>query len=132
MSVVFTNAHNIPLYSKAWTPGTEASYAGTCVFLVILALILRSLLALKITLEHKWLARARNQRYVVVRSKGTEGGKIEDDADAKIGCLITSRGVEENVKVVDKIESQGMPFRLSVDIPRAALVMVIAGVAYLL
>ena len=99
---------------------------------MILALILRCLFALKTTFEHKWLARARNRRYVLVKGNGTEGSKIEDDANARIARLITSRGAEGNVKVVDKVERQRVSFRLSVDVPRAAMVMVISGVAYLL
>jgi hypothetical protein len=62
----------------------------------------------------------------------TEARKIEDDPDGKTGCLITAHGIEENVKVVYTNARQVMPFRLSMDVPRAALVLVISGVAYLL
>jgi hypothetical protein len=68
----------------------------------------------------------------MVRGKVTEAGKIEDDSNAKNGCLITTHGVEENVKVVYANAREVMPFRLSVDVPRAALLMIISGVAYLL
>ena len=53
MMMVFTNAHNIPLYSTAWTPNSAASFAGTCIFLVILASILRCPFAFKPVLESK-------------------------------------------------------------------------------
>jgi len=56
---------------------------------------------------------------------------IDQDPDAKTGSLITVNGVEENVKVV-QAKGGFMPFRLSVDVPRAAVVTVIAAVTYLL
>lgn len=78
------------------------------------------------------MAEARNRRYVVVRGRTPESGRIENDPDAKEGSLITAQGVEERVKVVRATKQSAIPFRLSVDVPRAALVMVIAGVGYLL
>ena len=132
MTMVFTNSHTTPLYSSSWTPTSEGSYAGTCIFLVVLAIILRCLFAIKAVAEHKWLAKARDRRYILVKGKGNEAGKIEVDADAKTGSLLTAQGVEENVKVVRSAARPVMPFRLSVDVPRAVLVLAIAGVAYLL
>jgi hypothetical protein len=78
------------------------------------------------------LARARSRRYVVVKGKGSEAGKIESDPAAKTGALITTNGVEENVKIVRSDARGAVPFRLSVDVPRAGLVTIIAGVVYLL
>ena len=46
--------------------------------------------------------------------------------------LVTANGVEERVRVVRRAGRETAPFRLSVDVPRALLVVVIAGVAYLL
>ena len=111
---------------------SEGSYAGTCIFLVALAFILRSLFAIKAVAEHKWLAKSRDRRYILVKGNGTEAGKIEADVDAKTGSLLTAQGVEENVKVVRNASRPVMPFRLSVDVPRALLVLVITGVSYLL
>ena len=132
MMAGFTNSYHVPLYSTAWTPDSEGAFAGTCIFLLLLASILRCLLALRTTLEHRWLDQTRKRRYVLVANKGTEAGKIEGDPNAKNGCLITAQGVEENVKVVDAMGKEFLPFRLSVDVPRAAIVTIIAGVAYLL
>ena len=132
MAGVFTTAHNTPLYSKSWTPTSAGSYAGTCIFLVILGSILRGLIAFKAIVEQKWMAQARNRRYVFVQGKTTEAGKIDKDPDAKAASLITAQGVEEPVKVVRAYARGAVPFRLSVDVPRAAIVFVIAGVTYLL
>ena len=132
MPQAFTTSQTTTLYSTSWTPSGAGSYAGTCIFLVILAIILRALVASKAVLEQRWLAKAHNRRYVLVKGKGTEAGRIDTDINAKTGSLITSQGVEENVKVVRAATKGVVPFRLSVDVPRAALVMVMSGVAYLL
>jgi hypothetical protein len=132
MEMVFTNSHNTPLYSSRWTPNSAGSYAGTCIFLIILASILRGLIAFKSIAEQRWLAQARNRRPVVVKGKMTEAEKIDKDPDAKAASLMTAQGVEEPVKVVRAYAHGAVPFRLSVDVPRALIVFVIAGVSYLL
>jgi hypothetical protein len=120
-----------PAIFHCLAPDSEGAFAGTFIFL-LLASILRCLLALKTTHEHRWLDQARKRRYVLVANKGTEASKIEGDPNAKNGCLITAQGVEENVKAVDTNGKEFLPFRLSVDVPRAAVVTIITGVAYLL
>lgn len=69
---------------------------------------------------------------MVVKGKGTEAGKIDSDPAAKTGALITANGVEENVRIVRADTRGAVPFRLGVDLPRAGLVTIIAGIAYLL
>ena len=132
MSGVFVNSQTTSLYSDMWTPTTAGGYAGSCIFLVILATVLRALFAVKAILEHRWLAQARNRRYVLVKGRNTEAGNIDVNPDAKEGSLVTANGVEEKVKIVRTATRGTVPFRLSVDVPRAALVMIITGVAYLL
>ena len=132
MQMVFTNSKSTPLYSNSWTPNSTGQYAGTCIFLILLAVTFRSLLAAKHTLELRWSALARNRRYVVVAGRTPESGRIESDPDAKEGSLVTAQGVEERVKVVQATKQPAIPFRLSVDVPRALLTFVIVGVGYLL
>ena len=51
-----------PLYSKAWTPSSTATYAGTCIFLILLATSFRALFALRGIQERKQgLAELRRQ-----------------------------------------------------------------------
>ena len=83
-------------------------------------------------MEQRWLARARQRRYVLVKGKNTEAAMIDADRDAKDQGLLTARGVEEKVKVVRNDARGVVPFRLSVDVPRALLVLAISGVSYLL
>lgn len=92
----------------------------------------RGLLAAKHVMEIRWSAKARNRRYVVVRGQAPASERIQNDPDAKEGSLVTAQGVEERVKVVKATKEPTIPFRLTVDVPRAALVFVISGVGYLL
>lgn len=132
MDMVFTNSHTTPLYSTSWTPSTEGQYAGTCIFLVLLGMTLRLLFAGKSLLEQRWANQARNRRYIVVKGRTPEAERIQDDPNAKDQALLTAQGVEEKVKVVRAPSDAAIPFRLSVDVPRAFLSLIIAGVAYLL
>ncbi|PYH97863.1 hypothetical protein BO71DRAFT_480896 [Aspergillus ellipticus CBS 707.79] len=55
MTMTFFTSASTPLYSISWTPANKGQYAGTCIFLIVLAVILRLLLALKPILEtHLW------------------------------------------------------------------------------
>lgn len=131
-AMVFTNSHTTPLYSTTLTPNSVGGYAGLCIFLIILASILRCLFAFKAILEQRWLAQALNRRYVVVAGRTPEAERVEFDPDAKTGTLVTAQGVEERVKVVRRSASGTVPWRFTVDLPRAAIVTVITGVVYLL
>ena len=120
------------LFSTAWTPRGKGTYAGTCIFLIILATLFRGLAAGKHVLEHRWLDQELNRRYVVVRGKPSEAERITSDSESKTATLITERGVEEDVKVVRKTRRTITPWRLSVDVPRAVYATLMAGVGYLL
>jgi hypothetical protein len=131
MSMTFFTSTTTPLYSSSWQPTTTASYAGTCIFLIVLAAIFRGLLALKGWKETAWLDAEFNRRYVVVAEKPTKTERISQDSDSK-RMILTENGVEEEVMVVKKRSSGVRPWRLSVDPIRAVMDTVIAGVAYLL
>lgn len=83
-------------------------------------------------MERHWLAIHLNRRYITVAGKGTEASKIDSDPDAKIASLVTAQGVEESVKVVHNVTHGPIPWRFSVDLPRALLFLCIAGTSYLL
>lgn len=132
MQMTFYYSHSTPLYSSAWTPRSTGQYAATCIFLILLAVFLRGLFALKHLTEKKWLDRALNRRYVVVAGKLPEAERSSEDGDGGTATLLTKRGVEETVRVVRKHVREVQPWRFSVDAPRAALVTLMAAVAYLL
>jgi hypothetical protein len=133
MMSVFQTSMATPLYSQAWTPTSTGSYAGTCIFLILLAVIFRGLLAAKWWQENRWLDRELNRRFVVVNGKAPLAENLSRDSLAKQANMVLSEnGIEENVVVVKKRTFGARPWRLSVDPIRAAIDTVIAGVGYLL
>lgn len=132
MPMVFTTSHSTPLWTTTWTPTTPGAYAGTCIFLIFFAMAFRGLLAAKHLAELFWLARTRERRYIRVRGAVPVSERIERDPEAKEARLVTARGVEESVRVVRASRGEVIPWRLSVDVPRALLTMVIVAVGYLL
>lgn len=132
MDMVFFGSNRTPLYSSAWTPSSTGSYAGTCIFLVILAVIFRSLIAGKHILEQRWSDQHLNRRYVTVQGTPTEEERIYADKEGKSMVLRSERGVEERVRVVRNHVRTVTPWRLGVDVPRAGYVTIMTGVGYLL
>jgi len=138
MSMVFTTDHSTPLYSSAWTPTSTGAYAGTCIFLAVLGIISRLLLAYRHILELKWHDKAVKRRYVIVAGdNATERGSQQNlsSSDEKIvQATLTTNGVDERVRVVQSAgrKPQTMPWRFSTDLPRACFFVVQAGVGYLL
>ncbi|RYP71150.1 hypothetical protein DL769_004738 [Monosporascus sp. CRB-8-3] len=131
MMAVFQNNMGTALYSSAWTPSTGGAYAGTVIFLIALAMILRLLLAAKALAEARWLDRELRRRYVVVAGKQPLSEQISRESLAK-KMTLTENGVEEDVVVVQKKHTHVRPWRLSVDPLRAVLDTCIAAVGYLL
>lgn len=132
MQMAFFTSTTTPLYSTAWIPTSPGSYAGTCIFLIVLAFIFRGLFAGKHLLEHRWMDKELNRRHVSVRGVPTETERINADREGKSATLVMERGVEEHVRVVRRHKRSVSPWRFSVDLPRAAYVTLTVGVGYLL
>lgn len=130
MTMAFFTATNTPLYSEAWTPQNAGQYAGTCIFLIILAITLRGIFTAKSFLEARALEAAMKRRYVVVAGEKAVAEQA-NDASSMSGIL-TSNGMQEDVRIVSAPVKLIQPWRFSVDLPRAALMMVATGVGYLL
>jgi copper transporter 1 len=131
MTMSFFTATNTPLYSTSWTPTSAGAYAGTCIFLIILAITLRAIFTLKSFLEAKSLEVALKRRYVVVADEQLPTDKAANDSSSMTGIL-TTNGLQENVRIVSAPVKHIQPWRFSTDLPRAALMTVAAGVGYLL
>lgn len=131
MNMAFFTSTTTALYSTGWMPTTTGGYAGTCIFLIIFAALFRSMFALRTMMEHRWQRQAYNRRYIVVADKQPISERLQTDPDLKSGVL-TVNGVEESIKVVTNGVQGPVPFRLSQDVPRAAMYTVIVGVGYLL
>ena len=106
-------------------------YAGTCIFLIILAIIFRALLAVKALREAAWMDAEFNRRYVTVAGKQSKAERISSDSDSK-RMTLSENGVEEDVIVVKKKSMSVRPWRITTDPIRAVMDTIIAGVAYLL
>ncbi|KAF2149530.1 hypothetical protein K461DRAFT_230953 [Myriangium duriaei CBS 260.36] len=136
MQMYFTTSTTTPLWSARWTPSSTGTYAGTCVFLIVFALISRLVGAARQRLEQKWHDDALNRRYVVVADKDGGEGQFSSSqikGESETGVL-TARGIDETVRVI-KTKSRSKertPFRLSVDLPRSMVYIVQAGMGYLL
>lgn len=137
MPMAFTNDHSTPLFSSQWAPSTTGQYAGTCIFLIVLAIISRMLVAYRHVIESKWHGRAINRRYIEVAGdnnadrerQGLPASEKNDEA------TLTVRGLDERVKVIRTPKHAGVhitPWRFSTDLPRACIFTVQAGVGYLL
>ncbi|KAI1654670.1 Ctr copper transporter [Daldinia decipiens] len=131
MHMVFQNSITTSLYSESWTPRTSGAYAGTIIFLLILGIAFRLLLAGKALAEERWLDAEMKRRYVVVQGKLPVAEQVSTDSFSK-KMTLTENGVEEDVMVVQKKQLHLRPWRMSVDPMRAVLDTCIAGVSYLL
>ncbi|KAI9893219.1 MAG: hypothetical protein M1814_000346 [Vezdaea aestivalis] len=97
--LAFITSTTTPLWSTQWTPSTTGQYAGTCIFLIILAFIQRSIGAYRRRLESRWRAADVRRRYVTVAGQTS----VEDEVKVRgeEAKLLTGKGVEENVRVLD-------------------------------
>ncbi len=129
MMAVFNLNTDTPLYSLSWMPNSVGTYAATCIFLIILAVIFRSLLAVKAWQESRWLDAELNRRYVVVNGKLPMAENLSRDSLAK-HMTLSENGIEENVMVVKKKHGLWRPWRVSVDPVRALIDTVLAAVGY--
>lgn len=133
MAMTFQTDIRTALYSTAWTPQTAGTYAGTCIFLIALTVILRLIVAYKTYQERVWADRNAQRRFIVVNGKEPMAERLSRDPDAKqMTMMLSENGVEEKVLVVEKKHHAVTPWRFSVDPPRAALDTVIVGIGYLL
>ncbi|RFU79489.1 ctr copper transporter [Trichoderma arundinaceum] len=133
MAMVFQTDIQTPLYANSWTPHSTGAYAGTCIFLIVLTVIARLLVAFKGRQERIWADQNAQRRYVVVNGKEPISERLSRDPDAKqMNMMLSENGVEEKVFVVERKHSAAQPWRFSVDPARAALDTVIVGVGYLL
>jgi hypothetical protein len=129
--MTFFTSTSTPLYSARWSPTSIGGYAGTCIFLIILASIFRALLAVKAWKETVWLDAEFNRRYITVAGKPPMAERIAADSESK-RMILSENGVEEDVVVVKKRTMGIRPWRITTDPIRALLDTVIAGVGYLL
>jgi len=131
MAMVFFTSTDTPLFSASWAPHSTGNYAGTCIFLIMLAALFRFLFAVKAWKENAWLEAELKRRYVTVVGKLPLSQRISNDLDTK-RMVLSVNGIEENVMVLQRHGLKVRPWRLSVEPVRACIDTVLAGIGYLL
>ena len=85
-------------------------------------------------MERHWLIAHLNSDYVTIAGENSEAGLVDTSLTAKTTSLVTPQRIDENhIKMlVRNIAIGPIPWRLKVDLPRAALFLCISGISYLL
>ena len=85
-------------------------------------------------IEAHWLDRELARKYILVAGREPLAQRLASD-EGKRTVVISENGTEENVELVQRKDGgmiRNRPWRLSVDAPRAALDVLVAGIGYLL
>lgn len=136
MPVVFFTSTTTPLYSISWSPSCTGWYAATCIFLIIFAAVFKFLGVYRARKVHK-CKEDESRRQLLIRGIGDNGyyeEKAKTEEEPKIG-EDSSIWVKIKITVLDKAlykPPSSRPWRISEDVPRACLDVVVAGVGYLL
>lgn len=115
MAMTFFTSFKTPLYGDGWTPSSQGHYAGTCIFLIVLAVILRIMIAVRPILEGRlW----------------TDGIKHSMD-DHVLGEEPQKQvsGVRQSLQEMGRRWSR---WRVNPAAGRATYELLLAGIAYLL
>lgn len=116
MAMVFFQSVTTPLYSSSWTPQGEGSYAGTCIFLIVLALVHRILIALR--------------SIIFDSSPGLRRHRKSEDTDSD--DYPGSKSRVESVGLQFRSQWDSHPFRVATETARALIEVIIGGIGYLL
>lgn len=116
MVMTFFTSFKTPLFSNDWTPTTKGQYASTCIFLIVLAVILRVLIAVRPVLEGRlW-------------TDGVQHATLEGHMDQKAETKRVS-GVQLSMQ---ELGNRWSRWRVNPAAGRATYEVVIGGIAYLL
>ena len=115
MPMTFFTSTTTPLYTSAWTPKTPAQYAMTCLFLVLLCVVFRGLLAARGNMP--WLLA------FVSPKKGTP---------EEVSCCAEEDGLQKTFRGELAADSHGNPSKVWEVLLRALLDTSLAIFSYLL
>lgn len=119
MEMTFFTSFKTPLFSSEWSPETKGHYAGTCIFLIVLSVILRMLISLRPILETRlWTDGARH--YIG-----------QENFDIAISHLPKSYSSGWKLSM-QELGSQWSRWRVNPAAGRATYELLVAGIAYLL
>lgn len=115
MAMTFFTSFKTPLYADAWTPTSQGRYAGTCIFLIVLAIILRVLVAVRPIFEGRlWTDGAHHS---------VEAHVKPDEPQRRVS------GVRQSFQEIGRRWSR---WRVNPAAGRATYELIVAGIAYLL
>ncbi|KAG9251871.1 Ctr copper transporter [Emericellopsis atlantica] len=123
MSMTFFLSSRTPLFSTQWTPTTDGQYAGICIFLIVLAVLLRVLLALRRILETQLWRRT---------AAATSEALAKSDVDDEKIRLLAGQPRQSLAIVKRDVQRKWSGWRVSVATARATYELCIAGIGYLL
>ncbi|KAI1456373.1 Ctr copper transporter [Annulohypoxylon moriforme] len=118
MAMVFFQSVTTPLYSSAWTPQGQGSYAGTCIFLIVLALVHRILIAGRSIVFSSTPVIPRSRKGISSDSHSDEYPGSNSDLES-MGARFRSQWSSH-------------PFKVATETARALLEVIIGGIGYLL
>ncbi|KAF2221278.1 Ctr copper transporter [Elsinoe ampelina] len=110
MMMTFFTSSSTPLFAENWTPSSTGQYVGTCIFLIVLAVIFRGLVAVRCSFNELYYRYTHRQE---PSWRTARIGQDEKDRNVQTGLVRGGWTVEEAV-------------------PRAVLDTILAGVSYLL
>ena len=112
MAMVFFQSTMTPLYSMAWMPASSGAYVGTCIFLIVLAVAHRILLA------------ARHLIFDGPHEHRPEGGSPDHTDEEDNEKAAAARRIKRAWNT--------RPFRIAFETSRAIFEVIVGGVGYLL
>ncbi|KAI1751894.1 Ctr copper transporter family-domain-containing protein [Xylaria castorea] len=118
MAMVFFQNMVTPLYSLAWTPNNTHAYAGTCIFLIVLAVIHRALMSLR-SLAFDGNPNLVARAHVSSDKESLVSERIRPPQVGNLGQQLRERRARH-------------PFLVSVELGRSLLEVFAGGVGYLL
>ncbi|KAI0867408.1 Ctr copper transporter [Hypoxylon argillaceum] len=118
MAMVFFQNMVTPLYSLAWTPSNTHAYAGTCIFLIVLAVIHRALLAFR-SLAFDGNPNLIARAHISSDKESLVAERIQPPRMGNLGHQLRERRARH-------------PFLVSVELGRSLLEVFVGGVGYLL
>jgi hypothetical protein len=131
MTMTFFDSIHTPLFSEAWAPKTTGQYAGTCIFLIALAVVLRVMLAFRPILEAS-----------VWRDSGNAHGPLHQSQHHGVGGHAHHEATDKPeyrpqsqygwIAFRTEISRRWLGWRASSSAGRACYELVLAGLAYLL
>lgn len=119
MEMTFFTSFKTPLFASDWTPETKGHYAGTCIFLIVLAVILRVLIALRPILEGR------------VWTDGVRHGMPHENLDAAVHHQPKAYVSGWRLSM-QELGDRWSRWRVNPAAGRATYELLVAGIAYLL